>query len=115
MFAAVGIGPGKVALWRARINPGANQFDGIDVATIVLQQRSVAVGFFDVEFPAGGHAVVAQARPQLGVAPVARDDNGHAGWVREDIAAQHDTCVAAQVHFVPGIFGVVEMAFGAGL
>ena len=115
MFAAVGIGPGKVAVCRTGINPGADEFHSIDVAAIVFQQRSVAVGFFDVELPAGGHAVVAQPCPQLGIAPVTGDDNRYSRWVGQHIAAQHNALVAAQVHFMARVFGVVEVALRAGL
>ena len=62
------------------INPGANQVHGVHFAAVSRNRvgkgahghnRSVAVGFFNVELPAGGHAIVAQARPQLGILPIA--------------------------------------------
>ena len=115
---------GEAAFQCASINPSADEVNGVDIATgsggravdgTNCDNWAVAIGFFDVKFPAGRHAVIAQACPQLGSIPITWNHNRHTGRVRQHIAAKHDACIAAQVHFVPGIFGVVEVALGAGL
>ena len=93
---AINVRKGEGSLFGSSIYPGTNQVYGIDVA-VALRHRycrrygccfhtshngwAVAVSFLDVELPAGGHPVVAQAGTKLRMLPIPWCHNRHARWL----------------------------------